>query len=159
MKPNRLLLLIAALCFMATAASYAKTTDNPQVGTWKLDEAKSKIESGSPKNNTVVWAEGKAGMMMLTVDGVDKDGKAVHWTWSGKFDGKQQKAEGSSAFDTAGFLKLSDHTLSATGMKDGKTVFSGTIKVSKDGKSRMVTMTTTAPDGTKHTDQSYYMKQ
>ncbi len=40
----RMLLLTLALCFAGTALSFAQS---PQMGTWKLDEAKSKIPPGS----------------------------------------------------------------------------------------------------------------
>src|SRR3984893_13011430 len=46
----------------------------PQMGTWKLNEAKSKIPAGMGKNRTVVYAEQKD-KIKVTVDGVDKDGK------------------------------------------------------------------------------------
>ncbi|MEO7723336.1 MAG: hypothetical protein ABIU29_01405 [Chthoniobacterales bacterium] len=43
--------------------------------------------------------------------------------------------------------------------KDGKVVMTGTITVSKDGKSRVVKATTTDANGKKHTDKAYYDKQ
>lgn len=156
MKINRLTLLIAALCFTATAATFAASA---QLGTWKLDESKSKMGPDSPKNQTVTYTEAKDGMMTLTVDGVDKDGKPIHWTWTGKFDGKQNKVEGNDNFDSIAYKAMNDHANSAIGMKDGKTVFTGTIKVAKDGNSRMVTTTMTGPDGKKHTDKAYYTKE
>jgi hypothetical protein len=42
--------LALALCFFGAAACFA----DPQMGTWKLNEAKSKFAPGVPKNNTVV---------------------------------------------------------------------------------------------------------
>jgi hypothetical protein len=38
-------------CFVALTLCFAQ---DAMVGTWKLNEAKSKIGAGSPKNNTVV---------------------------------------------------------------------------------------------------------
>jgi hypothetical protein len=46
-------LLTFALCFAATTVVMAET--NPHMGTWKLNEAKSKIAAGAPKNHTVVY--------------------------------------------------------------------------------------------------------
>jgi hypothetical protein len=55
----RTLLLSLALCFIGAAVSFA---DNPNMGTWKLNEAKSKIPAGSVKNTTVVYeAAGDSG--------------------------------------------------------------------------------------------------
>lgn len=156
MKPNRFVLILAALFFTATAATFAASA---HVGTWKLDESKSKLAPDSPKNQTVTYTEAADGAMTLTVDGVDKDGKAIHWTWTGKFDGKQNKVEGSDKIDSVAYKAMNGHTNSATGMKDGKIAFTGTIKVAPDGKSRMVTTHATGPDGKKHTDKAYYTKE
>jgi len=80
----RMLLLTLALCFAGTAASFAQS---PQMGTWKLDEAKSKIPAGMVKNSTVIYAaEGDS--VKVTTDGTGGDGKPIHTEWTGKFDGK-----------------------------------------------------------------------
>ena len=156
MRTNRFMLVSAALWFTAAAATFAASA---HLGTWKLNESKSEFAPGATKNHTVTYAEAKDDMISLTVDGTDKDGKPVHWTWTGKFDGKQYKVEGNPIIDTVGYKALNDHTNSAIGMKDGKVVFTGTIKVAKDGKSRMVTTTLTDANGKKHTDKSYYDKE
>ncbi len=150
------MLVALALLLIATAATFAA---NAHLGTWKLNESKSKFAPGSTKNHTVTYTEAEGDMMKLTADGTDKDGKPVHWTWTGKFDGKQYKVEGSPVIDTVGYKALNDHTNSATGMKEGKVVFTGTIKVAKDGKSRMVTTTMADENGKKHIDKAYYDKQ
>ena len=98
-------------------------------------------------------------MIVLTVDGTDKDGKPVHWTWTGKFDGKPYKVEGSSVVDSIATEPVNKRTNSTTGTKDGKVVFTGTIKVAKDGKTRMVRTTLSGADGSKHTDKAFYEKQ
>ena len=45
---------------------------NAQMGTWKLNEAKSKIAPGMGKNTTVAYAE-QGDKIKITVEGVDKD--------------------------------------------------------------------------------------
>jgi hypothetical protein len=74
-----LLLLVAAggMCFAA----------NPTLGTWKLDESKSKFGEGAGKPATVVW-EKTGDKDKCTVDGVDAAGKKTHSVWTGKLDGK-----------------------------------------------------------------------
>ncbi len=158
MNNKRTLLVAAALWLTAAAAGFAASA---QMGTWKLDESKSKLAPGATKNYTVTYTEAKDGMIKLTVEGVDKDGKAIKWTWKGKFDGQPQKvkAKGDAIVDTMSYKQVNDQTNSLTGMKDGKIVISGTITVAKDGKSRVVTNTYTDADGKKHTDKAYYDKQ
>jgi hypothetical protein len=50
MKGRVILLTLAALFVSVTVC----LADNPQMGTWKMNEAKSKISPGPTKNNTVV---------------------------------------------------------------------------------------------------------
>ena len=85
-----------ALLLTATATFAA----NPLIGTWKLNEGKSKFAPGATKNTTVTYAPAKGDMTKSTVDGVDKDGKPIHWTWVGKFDSKQYQIKGSPSFNT-----------------------------------------------------------
>ena len=44
--------LTVALCFVAGAACFA---DDPQMGTWKLNECKSKLTPGEGKNTSVAY--------------------------------------------------------------------------------------------------------
>ena len=63
----RMLLLTLALCFAGTAASFAQS---PQMGTWKLDEAKSKMTSKMQAKHICKRApstEKKASLLLLTV--------------------------------------------------------------------------------------------
>ncbi len=121
------MLMAAAVWLTTTAAVLAA---NPHLGTWKLNESKSKL-SGGTKNNTVTYSEARDGMIKLSVEGVDKDGKATHWTWEGKFDGKQYKVKGNNAMDTIAYQMVNDRTNKFTAMKDGKVSATGTIEVAK----------------------------
>jgi len=156
MKIYRSLLLAGALSLAAFVTAFAA---NPHMGTWKLDEAKSKLSPGATKNHTVTYTEAEGDMIKLTVDGTDKDGKQVHWTWMGKFDGKAYEIKGNAMADMASYKPVDDHTNELTLMKEGKVVATGTIKVSKDGQSRVVTTTMTDAEGKKLTDEAYYTKE
>jgi hypothetical protein len=148
--------LIVALCFFAAAA--VSLADDPQMGTWKLNEAKSKFAPGVPKNHTVVY-ETAGDNVKITVDGTDKDGKSTHNEWTGKFDGKDYPVTGDPNSDMRSYKKVDDRTLRVTVKKDGKVTASGRIVVSADGKSRTVTVSGTDPEGKKFTNKSVYDKQ
>jgi len=150
------MLVALALLLTASAATFAA---NPLIGTWKLNEGKSKFAPGAAKNTTVTYAPAKGDMIKCTVDGVDKDGKPIHWTWVGKFDGQPYKIKGSPSFDTLTYKPVNDRTNKTTAMKDGKMVMTGTSMVAKDGKSRSVILTGTDAKGKKFTDTTYYDKQ
>ena len=154
MIKTRVVVTVLALSFTATAACFGA---NPQMGTWKLNEAKSKLEPGMGKNTTVVYAEQKD-KIKITVDGVDKDGKPRHAVWVGKFDGKAYKSKGNMAWDSAAYKVVNDRTNDITTMKDGKVMWSGQITVSKDGKLRTVTIHGTDANGKKFSSKVVYDK-
>jgi hypothetical protein len=143
------------LCFVAVAALAAAS---PLTGTWKLNEAKSKIPAGAPKNVTVVY-EDAGDNIKVTVDGVDGTGKPTHNEWTGKLDGKDYPLTGDAQSDTRSYKTLDAHTTELTNKKDGKVTLSGKIVVSADGKTRTVTISGTDAKGKKMTYTTVYDKQ
>jgi hypothetical protein len=128
-----------ALLIFAAAASLCLAADDAFMGTWKLNESKSKIPEGAPKNDKVVYAQ-SGDEVTITVDGTD-GGKAVHHVWTGKFDGKGHAAKGSDMHNARAYTKVNAHTLTYTVMKDGKKIGDGKVVIAADGKSRKVTET------------------
>jgi lipopolysaccharide export LptBFGC system permease protein LptF len=154
MIKTRIAVTVLALSFITTAACFAA---NPQMGTWKLNEAKSKLEPGMGKNTTVIYAEQKD-KIKITVEGVDKDGKPRHGVWIGKFDGKAYPSKGNMTWDAAAYTVVNDRTNDITAMKDGKVMWTGRVEVSADGKSRTVTVHGTDPNGKKFSSKVVYDK-
>ena len=152
---TRTILLTLALCFVGVAVIFA---DDANMGTWKLNEAKSTLASGATKNSTVVY-EAAGDNVKVTVDGTDKDGKATHNEWTGKFDGKDYPVTGDPNSDTRSYTKIDDHTLGLNVKKGGKVTTSGRIVVSPDGKSRTVTTRGTDSKGKKVNSIAVYDRQ
>ena len=154
MIKTRIAVLAVALSFTAAAACFAAS---PQMGTWKLNEVKSKLVPGMGKNTTVTYAEQKDNIK-ITVDGVDKDGKPTHSVWVGKFDGKAYPVKGNLPYNSVAYRVVNDRTNDITAMKDGKVGWNGRITVSADGKSRTVTINGTGADGKKFSGKAVYDK-
>ncbi|HEY6929334.1 MAG TPA: hypothetical protein VJA66_06630 [Thermoanaerobaculia bacterium] len=152
---TRTTLVSLAMFFIGLALCLAADL---QMGTWKLNEEKSKIPAGAPKNTTVVY-EMAGDNVKSTIDGVDAEGKPTHAEWTGKFDGNDHPATGSSTYDAIAFKKVNDRTLSLTVKKAGKATASGRIVVAADGKSRTVTLTGNDPNGKPFTSTAVYDKQ
>jgi hypothetical protein len=131
---------------------------NPNLGTWKLNEAKSKLAPGYPKNTKVVY-EAAGDDIKATVEGVDGQGKPTHNDWIGKFDGKDYPVTGDPNSDMRSLKQIDDRTLELTVKKDGKVTMSGRVVVSADGKSRTLTLKGTDPAGKKITSTSIYDKE
>ena len=132
---------------------------NTQMGTWKLNEAKSKLAANAPvKNHTVVY-ETAGDSVKVTVDGTDKDGKATHNEWTGKFDGKDYPVTGDPVSDMRSYKVVNPKTLDITLKKDGKVTLTGRIVTSADGKMRTVTTNGTDAQGKKFKSVAVYDKQ
>jgi hypothetical protein len=150
----RITAVVTALSFAATVACFAA---NPQMGTWKLNDGKSKVAPGMGKSTTVIYSE-QGDKIKVTVDGVDKDGKPTHGVWAGKWDGKAYKAKGNLAWDSAAYKVVNEYTNDITTWKNGKVAWTGQITVSKDGKSRTVTVNGTDANGKKFKSKTVYDK-
>jgi len=154
MKARWIAVAVVSLFVMA-AVSFAADAN---MGTWKLNEAKSKMAAGQAKNTKVVYAAA-GDSVKVTVDGVGADGKPVHNEWTGKFDGKDYAVKGDPTSDTRAYTHKDDHTLDMTIKKGGKVTMTGTITVSTDGKSRTVAVSGTDAKGAKVSTTAVYDKQ
>src|ERR1700730_481546 len=149
--------IAAVAVLLSFVGATAWCAANAHVGTWKANEAKSKVVPGMGKTNTVQYAE-KKDQMQVTVAGVDKDGKPTHGVWMGKTDGKAYKVKGNLAWDAMAYKMVDDHTYDITAMKGGKMSWTGRSTVAKDGKSRTLNMIGTGADGKKFTAKTVYDK-
>jgi hypothetical protein len=143
------------LCLLALTASFAQ---NPNMGTWKLNEAKSKIPAGVGKNTTVVYSAAGSDIK-VTTDGVNAAGQPTHTEWTGKFDGKPFPVIGGPDVDFRAVKTEGDRTLLLANMKGEKTVSNGKVELSKDGKSRTLVITNFGANGKKTHATYVYDKQ
>ena len=135
--------LTLAFCFLAGAACFAA---DPQMGHWKLNEAKSKFTPGTTKNTMVV-------------PGVNANGKSTNNEWTGKFDGKNYPVTGDPTSEARSYKKIDDRTLQLILWYHGRVMATGRIVVSADGKSRTVTTNGTDAKGKKVKNTSVYDKE
>ena len=151
MKRRVILLTLATLFASATVC----LAQNPHMGSWKLNEEKSKFAPGATKNQSVVY-ETAGDSVKVIVDGVDSAGAAVHHEWTGKFDNKFYPVTGDPASDMRSYRKINKHTMALTGKKGSKVSVTGRITVTANGRTR--TVTTTAA-GSKVSNRAVYDKQ
>lgn len=127
----RIFALSAMLVLMAGSLLVAQ--DNPFVGTWKLNVAKSKYVPGPPpQSSSRTWdANG-----MVMVSGVNAAGKSMSYGYTIKDDGKEYATMGAipNTADKITSKKVDANTYQATFTKAGKQVEVTTFKVSNGGK-------------------------
>jgi len=108
---------------------------DPFVGTWKLNLAKSKFDPGpAPLSITVTLGAMGANGMKNTVDIVVPPDIKTHEESTAKFDGKDYPVTGSLTFDSVARKQIDSHTRITINKKAGNVVRMLRGVVSPDGK-------------------------
>ena len=150
-------LLIAAVVVGVGSGTALAQSDDPLIGTWKLNVEKSKSQMF--KSGTTVIERAGDGVK-FTVDLAGADGTAYHWTFTAKYDGKDYPATGNSPFgEVAALTRVDPHTTRIIVKQGGKESATQTIVVSPDGKTRTVTTKGTDAKGRPIDSTSFYEKQ
>jgi len=149
-------LVVISLVALTTVVIAA---DN-NVGTWKLNLAKSKYSPGpAPKSQTLkIEAWGDDGVR-YTADGVGADGKPTHTEFEAKYDGKDYPFIGNPDADRLSYKRIDANTLEATTKLNGKGTIAAKAVVSADGKTRTVTQMGTNAQGQALNVTSVYERQ
>jgi len=133
---------VLSLCVPAGLS--AQTNDDASIGKWTLNIAKSTATGPAPKRQMRTYEDRGGGVVVLTLEGIDAQGKPIFNAFTFKYDGKEYPT-GFTGYDptTGGVLsssyKLVDpFTLEVTQTRrvNGKATSVNTITrtVSKDRK-------------------------
>ena len=91
---------------------------------------------------------------------VDRDCTQHHWTFTAKYDGKDNPVTGKSPYgDVVALTRTDPHTTRITVQQGGKATVTQTIVVSADGKTRTNTTKGNDPNGRPIESTSVYEKQ
>jgi hypothetical protein len=131
-----------------SAALFA--ADNPFLGTWKMNAAKSKSAGGTLSKEETVKFEAVGDEIKRTVTGLDADGKPMNISGTLPWDGKEHKIEGPDGSSVmVAVKKINDHTLDVKVTQNGKLLQTVKAVVSKDGKTMTNTVKGEDPKGRK----------
>jgi hypothetical protein len=141
--------ILIALLFVGTVALAA---DDPFVGTWKLNVAKSKFQgSPPPQSETVtIGADGK-----VSVSETDGKGQTVDWSFTATPGGT---ATITGMSDSSVMEVRKENTVDHT-WKMGKGNSKGHGVISRDGKTMTYSLQGTDSDGKKFKNTEIYEKQ
>jgi hypothetical protein len=145
-----------AILIAATALSAA----DPLMGTWKVNTAKSKYNPGpGPQRSTVVYSQ-DGEWIVSKFDVVDSGGKPVSYTNRWKRDGKEYPFESPIiGRGTISLKRVGDFHLEGVIKAEGDRVVTTRSVISKDGKTRTMTVTGTDAKGQKIHNVIVYEKQ
>lgn len=136
---KRLVLACALVVFTALPTLAA---DNPWLGTWKLDTAKSNFTG-----DTFTYSKAANGMMHFS------DGSTENYDFA--VDGKPYKTYGNR---TSAWTADGDNAWKQVVEADGKTLVTVHRQLSADGKTLTNTYSGTKPDGTTFNDEAVYTR-
>lgn len=154
--------LLGFFLLAAVAAGPLLAQDNPFVGTWKLNVAKSKYEPGpAPKSmNRAVVAQGQGAK--YSSEGVGADGTPFAFSFASNYDGKESPITGTGApggADSISLKRISPNKVEAILKRGGKESGTSVAEVSADGKVTTLNSKGTNPDGKPYHTVSVYDKQ
>jgi len=137
---------------------------DPWVGTWKLNVAKSKYSPGpAPKSNIIRIEPASGGAFKHTFDGVNAEGKPTHSERTGRFDGKPVPVENvtppSQTKTTNSFKTVDGKSFDVTSSLSGKTTTTTRVVLSADGKTMTLTQTGTNAQGQPVNSVQVYERQ
>jgi hypothetical protein len=133
--------LVALVVLSVPALSRVTFGGDSNVGTWKLNLSKSKYSPGPAPKSQTLKLEAAGDGVKYTADGIGADGKPTHQEFTAKYDGKDYPFKGNPDADTISYKRIDANTVEAVTKKDGKATVTAKIAVSKDGKTRTLTMT------------------
>lgn len=141
------LVFAIAMCTLAALAS-AQGTD-PLAGTWLLNVAQSKYETGAPPKSQTTTLHAMDGGLHEIVERINADGTTTRWEVMARYDGRDYPVKGDPSRDTLAMSRVDQRTVDLVNKKAGAVVSRMRIVVAPDGRSR--TNTVTDPSGTKTT--------
>jgi hypothetical protein len=133
---KRIFVFVTAIALSLVASGVSLAQDNPFVGKWTLNLAKSKFAGmQAPKSETrTIVAQGDG--ETITYEGIASDGSSISYSITTNLDGTESPYSGTQPFgaDTVTVKRVDAHTHTSVSKKAGKTLFTTRTVVSKDGK-------------------------
>ena len=155
MKSKTILVVFATL--VVAVGLWAQ--QDPLVGTWKLNLAKSKFSPGPAPRSDMIKYEAQGDALKVTADAVNADGTTTHLQYTARPDGKEYPVTGDPDRDSTTMKRIDANTTEVIGKKAGKPSVTFRRAVSKDGKMLTITGTGTNSKGQKINDVSVYDRQ
>jgi len=140
-----LFVAVAVTLVVVLAATTLAQSGNPtNLGTWKLNLAKSKISADMAPKSATFTVEAAGAGAKVTVDAVYADGTVRHWGYTANYDGKDNPITGNCQYgDVAAVTRVDANTTKNIYKMGGKVTVTQVAVVSGDGKMETITSTGT----------------
>jgi len=139
MKTVERSVVVAGLVFLIAAGAALAQAEDPVVGTWELNVAKSAFSPGpAPKSETRIYVASGSDLK-LTLKGIDGGGKPTSIQASYSLDGREHPIVGSPDADSQSITRVDALSTKGTLKKGGKVVQTVRREITKDGKTMTIT--------------------
>ncbi len=136
---NRLLLTSTVVLVAVLALTVIAWGADSNVGTWKLNLAKSTYSPGPAPKSATLTIEAHDGGIKYTSHGESAEGSPIHIEFTAKYDDKDNPVTGSPDFNSVALKRIDAHTVESTTKKDGTVMLMSRTVISHDGKTRTLT--------------------
>jgi hypothetical protein len=138
---KRILSTITILGLAALGSGVLLAQPGSDVGTWKLNVAKSKYSPGPAPRDQMLTIQAQGNGVKVSVEGTAADGSRISFSYTANYDGKDNPITGvgTNGADTAARKRINANTTEGTYKKAGKVVSTLRGVVSKDGKVLTIT--------------------
>ena len=160
MRPMSLVAVVPVALVVVFGSTALAQSSNSEVGTWKLNLAKSKFSPGpAPKSGTIKIEAAGAGIK-FSQDAVNADGTVRHFEFTVNYDGKDNPITGNAPHgDSVARTRIDATTTRTVVKRGGKITTTLTSVVSSDGKTLTNMYTLTNAQGQTVHDVVVYDKQ
>jgi hypothetical protein len=146
MRQACLLVMVGvAVVIVQAGTALAQASSPTNIGTWKLNPAKSTFSGGTAPRNATFTVEVAGAGVKTTVDDLTANGKVRHWYYIANYDGKDSPIVGDSSFNdvTVALTRVDANTTSGIFKKGLTPTYTETSVVSNDGKTMTISTTVT----------------
>jgi hypothetical protein len=139
MRLRLLALIFGCIVGLALSAAHAISSDDPVLGTWQLNVARSQFTPGPGWQSQIRIYQATPEGVAVTWTGVDAKGEKMQVSYTYAYDGRDYPMLGSASYDTLNAVRIDNRTVRSEEKRDGKTVGVAVRTVSPDGKVLTIT--------------------
>ena len=145
---------------LALSAASGETPDDPILGTWQLNVAKSTFTPGPGWRSQIrTYSTAPDGGVSVSWSGVGANGEQMQVSYTYKYDGRDYPMKGSASYDTLNALPIDAFTVKSQEKRDGNVAGVAIRKVSTDGRVLTITDNGTNRKGMKFSQVLVFDRQ
>jgi hypothetical protein len=139
------------------SAVFAQTKDDPLIGRWALDRAKSEFSGAPPEKRVTIFELRPDGSIRHITETLTANGSTDRVEYSAKYDGKDNPISNSFLW-TVALKRIDAQTTERTGKVNGDLVETSTRTVSPDGQTLTI-RTNGSSNGTEYSSVQVFTRE